>query len=61
MFYLDTRKVNAQTTEVANGKVVESSVGFDWNVCLVLVKSLMQAKLKIDGLTANLERSVHEM
>ena len=42
-YYLDTRRVNAHTIAAANGKVVEGSFGFGWNLCLALVKPLMEA------------------
>ena len=45
---------------VANGKFHESSFGFGFKLRLGLVKSLMEAKVKVGGLTTNLERSIHE-
>ena len=60
-YLLDANRVNAETIAVANGKVVESSFGFSWNLSLALVKTLMEARLKVGGLTTNLERSIHEM
>ena len=43
-YVLDTSRVNVQTIGLANGKVVESSFGFGWNLCLALVKPLIESR-----------------
>ena len=60
-YLLDTSRVNAQTVAVANGKKVESSFGFGWNLCLALVKLQIETRLQVGGLTTNLMKSIHEI
>ena len=60
-YLIDTSRVNAQTKEVANGKVVEGSFGFGWNLCFALIKSLKETRLEVGDLPTNLESSILEM
>lgn len=58
---LDPSRVNVQIIAVAIGKAVESSFGFGWNLYLAVVKPLMEARLKVGGLTTNLRRFIYAM
>ena len=49
------------TSRVENDKVFKSSFGFGLNLCLALVKPLIEARLKVSSLTGSLEISINEM
>ena len=49
------------TSKVANDKVFESTFGFGLILCLALVNTLIEARLKFGGLTGSLEKPIHEM